>query len=294
MKVGPRNYSSATGQPKQTFFSNSLISVLVFLIRFIYVPPRQPSRSGIFVFPDGTVLASELFEGITQTTCASFSFVNFPIDLVNCSIEIMTKNVIVEVDLRISRFIVEESGMMTDQFIDNSEIWRFDGLSNSSTLNYRKSQSRDNDVSRMLSFELHFSRKSSLHYLATILIPIVCLNLIQNFAFCLPPESERSTFAMTTVLAYYVVLGTSYSYIPQTSETVILVVYAIIKLVWSTGIVIYMLITALFINYYTKHKVRPRKLGFIRKIDIVAAVISWTFDLLVHLCLYLGLFHLST
>ena len=251
---------------------------------------RRPFRSGIISFDDGTIIVFEEYEGITQTTCGSFSFETFPVDTVNCSIDIGAKNLKIEVDLVFGNFMVEETALKSNRFIDQSEVWRFNGLSNSSIVNFRSGQVNAGYATKMLSFEIHFSRKSSLHYLATILIPIVCLNLIQSFAFCLPPESERSTFAMTTVLAYYVVLGTSYNYIPQTSETVILVVYAIIKLVWSTAIVIYMLVSALFANYYTEKKAQLEKMAVIRKIDIIATICTWLFSLLVDFSLYLAVF----
>ena len=224
---------------------------------------------------DRNLLSTQEFSGIVTTTCDSFSFLTFPYDTVDCSIDIAATSVKVEVDLDFKGYFIEKSAKANNNFIDVSEVWQVDGLSNSTSHTFLNELSNDDLSITKLRFGIHLSRKSSLHYIAIILIPVACLNFIQSFSFFLPPEMDRATFTITTVLAYYVVLDTSYSFIPQTSETIYLIIYLVGKLVWSTLIVIYMLILAMFASRFSsKYKRHGGKMITLRKIDAISATIA--------------------
>ena len=181
--------------------------------------------------------AYRISDSYFSTSCSSFSFKNFPFDQLTCDI-------IIDVDMTNDVLQVVEAMMDIDKsqagIIDPADVWEFIAINTTVVeVPYIDGLSQGKD---RIFFTMTLKRKYQ-YYIINILLPIWLLFVLQISILILPPDCmDRPSYSVTVVLAYAVSLTYVLGQIPQTTETVYLIVLIDLHIVVSVVMTIYLFI----------------------------------------------------
>ena len=185
------------------------------------------------------VQAFRVADTYLTSSCSSFSFKNFPFDQLTC-------DTIIDVDISHDILKIQEAIMDIDRsesnIIDSAEVWDFVRVNSTITevpyiYGFRELKNR-------IYFTITLKRKCQ-YYITNILLPIWLPSILQISILILPPEhTERPNLSVTVVLAYAVSLTFVLEQIPQTTETVYLIVLIDLHIIVSVFMTIYLFVVS--------------------------------------------------
>ena len=223
------------------------------------------------------------------------SVAKFPFDTQSCQIILESWDSTALVRLSLDGpgiFISNES-----DFISKSSIWTLVGFNATMAMKVYPDTPTEYDQAV---FTFTLERKYQIHLL-NIFMPCLALQVLISLSVFMPPQlPDRSQFCVTVVLAYTVLQGVVSSQIPNSSETVFVVIFLAFQLLASLLITCFTLLTSelgrrlsfkKFYFYKFSQNGKWRKITIIRIIDLsfysVAIVTIVCFDLFVFI-------HIST
>ena len=194
--------------------------------------------SGNIVDPSNSIIqAYRVTDTYLTSSCSSFSFKNFPFDQLTCDI-------VIDIDMPNDFLKVVEAAMNIDKsqtgIVDPADVWDFIGI-NTTVVQVPFLYGIEKIKDRIY-FTVTLKRKYQ-YYITNILLPIWLLFALQISILVLPPElPERPSYSVTMVLAYAVSLTYVLDQIPQTTETVYLIVLIDLHIVFSGLFTLYLFI----------------------------------------------------
>ena len=240
-------------------------------------------KGGVKVYPFGfddyaqfPVVQWKL-RGKLESKCNSFSFAKFPFDTQKCEILLESEDTASLVTFKFQRVALALHAFNT--FMGQSDIWDMieDITYNAEDVSYYGVNTT------LLTIGFTFRRKHH-SYVMPIFIPLYLFQLIQMATLLLPPEtSERSTFNVTVVLAYAIVITMVSQMIPTTSEIIYLQLLVNSKYIHGSLLTIYQLVCVPVANFNKKWRLNMRKLDYIVAISsfvIIAILDSLLFYLM--------------